>query len=439
MTARELALKVLVGVEKGQGLSDSLIKDEFDRAGLKAVDRALARELVAGVLRNRSLLDWILGGSLRKGIGSLSPAEANILRLGAYQLCLMDRVPDFAAVDESVRLSKRFARRGVVGLTNAVLRDIIEKRPRLRKPSSGDPVSDLAILWSHPRWLVKRWIDRLGAEETAQLLEIDNRPAPVCLWPNLLRTDLECLIRELEAGGFQPRRHPLVPEALELGRPAGIFDHRIFKDGHFYLQDPAAQLVGRLVDPKPGQSVLDVCAAPGGKACWTASRGRDVVVVAADLSRAKMGSLAQNAFRLGLGNILVVCSDGLFPCYNRQFDTVLIDAPCSGLGVLRRRLDLRWRITEKDIARLAGLQARLLRAVAQLVRPGGALIYATCTLTAEENQGQVSKFLEDNREFHLEPADARVPIQAVSNGMLEAWPHRLGTDGAFAARMIRIK
>ncbi len=437
MNARELALRVLVKADSGRGLSDVLIRDEFERAGLSPEDRALARELVAGVLRNRSLLDWMLDGSLKKGMASLSTAEANILRLGACQLCLMDRVPDYAVVDGSVRLSKRFARKGIVGLTNAVLRDIIKKRPRGFKPSTGDPLKDLAIAWSHPEWLVRRWRDSLGLKETAELLEFDNKPAPILLWANPLRIDRDRLISELESGGFQPRPHHLLPDAVELGRPAGIFGHRLFASGHFYLQDTAAQLVGLLMDPRPGQTILDVCAAPGGKACWAASRGPDITVAAADTSWSRLKLVRQNATRLGLGNVLPLCGDGLMPPFRCQFDSVLVDAPCSGLGVLRRRLDLRWRVNEEDIVRLAGLQARLLEVASHWVRPGGALVYATCTLTSEENQEQVARFLESHPDFILDPAEGRLPQAAVTGGMLEVWPHRLGTDGAFAARLTR--
>jgi 16S rRNA (cytosine967-C5)-methyltransferase len=198
-------------------------------------------------------------------------------------------------------------------------------------------------------------------------------------------------------------------------------------------------MVGLLLDPRPGEMILDICAAPGGKACWAASRGPGITVAAADTSSSRLRLVRQNAARLGLGNILTLCGDGLHPPFRRQFHSVLVDAPCSGLGVLRRRLDLRWRIKEEDIGRLAGLQARLLEAASHCVRPGGALVYATCTLTSEENQEQVAKFLEGHPDFSLEPAEGRLPAAAVSGGMMEAWPHRLGADGAFAARLMRKK
>jgi len=438
MTARESALRVLVRAERGQGLSDGLIRDEFDRAGLGREDRALARELVAGVLRNRSRLDWLLDGSLKMGVGSLSEYEANILRMGAYQLAMLDRVPAYAAVDESVRLSKRFARKGVIGLTNAVLRDIIKKGARGRMVSTGDPARDLSIERSHPEWLVRRWLAQLGPEGTAELLEADNLPAPVFVWPNPRRTDRLRLASELEAGGFEPRPHRHVPEALEIGRPSGLFEHELFLNGHLYVQDPGAQLAGRLLEVRPGQRILDLCAAPGGKACWAASREPDALVVAVDSSRDKMGLISGNAARLGLENIAPVCGDALSFAARGQFDTVLVDAPCSGLGVLRRRLDLRWRVKEADITRLAGLQSKILDNAASLVRPGGALVYCTCTVTPEENQEQVSGFLARHDGFRLDPAEGYLPAETARDGVLQAWPHRHGTDGAFAARLIRI-
>jgi 16S rRNA (cytosine967-C5)-methyltransferase len=350
---------------------------------------------------------------------------------------MMDRIPDYAAVDECVRLSKRYARKAAIGLTNAVLRDIIKKGAKGRKPSTGDPVRDLAIEYSHPEWLVKRWLAQLGTQGAAELLEVDNRTAPVFVWPNPGRTNLTRLFSDLEAAGFEPRHHPLVSEAVELGRPAGIFEHPLFADGHLYLQDPGAQLVGRLLDLKPGQRLLDLCAAPGGKACWAAGRHPSISVTAVDSSRNKIHLLTGNAARLGLDNILPVCGDAVDFSVRRKFDAVLVDAPCSGLGVLRRRLDLRWRIREDDIGRLAGIQSRILDNAALLVRPGGALVYSTCTLTPEENQEQVAGFLDSHRDFEIDAADRLLPPGTAQTGMLQTWPHLQGTDGAFAARLIR--
>lgn len=437
MTARELALRVLVMAERGQGLSDGLIRDEFERAGLGREDRALARELVAGVLRNRSRLDWMLDGSLKKGVASLTVPEANILRLGAYQLSMLERVPDYAAVDESVRLSKRFARKGVIGLTNAVLRDIIKKGREAGPVDTGDGIRNLAVKHSHPEWLVRRWVAELGPQGAEALMEADNRPAPAFIWANPRRTERRELISRLESGGFEPRPHPLVADAVELVKPAGVFDHPTFAQGHFYLQDPGAQLVGLMLDAGQGRTILDLCAAPGGKACWAASREPGATVLAVDSSRAKTGRVAGNAARLGLDNLLPVCGDGLDFAARRPFDTVLVDAPCSGLGVLRRRLDLRWRVREEDIERLAGLQGRLLDSAASLVRPGGLLVYSTCTLAPEENHGQVAGFLARHPDFKLDPADGLMPPGTVRDGMLQTWPHLHGMDGAFAARLRR--
>lgn len=437
MTARELALRVLVKAERGEALSDGLLRDEFARAGLGREDRALARELTAGVLRHRSRLDWALDGSLKRGVASLTVPEANILRLGVYQLAMLDRVPAYAAVDESVRLSKRFARKGVIGLTNAVLRDIIKKRAWEREITTGDPARDLAVKHSHPEWLARRWLAQLGPEGAEALLEADNRPAPVFVWANPRRTSLRQLLADLEAGGFEPKPHHLLPEAVEIGCPYGLFAHELFARGHLYAQDPSAQMAGMLLGAEPGRMVLDLCAAPGGKACWAASREPEALVVAVDSSRDKMGLISGNAARLGLENIAPVCGDALNFAVRGQFDAVLVDAPCSGLGVLRRRLDLRWRVKEADITRLAGLQSKILDNAASLVRPGGALVYCTCTVAAEENSGQVDAFLEGHPDFALDPAGGYLPAEAVAVGMMQTWPHLDGMDGAFGARMVR--
>lgn len=437
MTARELALRVLVKAERGEALSDGLLRDEFARAGLGREDRALARELTAGVLRHRSRLDWVLDGSIKRGVASLTVPEANILRLGVYQLAMLDRVPAYAAVDESVRLSKRFARKGVIGLTNAVLRDIIKKRAWERGISTGDPAHDLAVKHSHPEWLARRWLAQLGPEGAKALLEADNRPAPVFVWANPRRTSLRQLLADLVAGGFEPKTHHLLPEAVEVGRPYGLFEHELFAGGHLYAQDPSAQMAGMLLGAEPGRMVLDLCAAPGGKACWAAGRHPGTAVAAADIGRDKAAVIAGNAARLGLENVLVLCGDALdFPS-RHLFDAVLVDAPCSGLGVLRRRLDLRWRVEEADVGRLAKLQAAMLERAAALVRPGGALVYCTCTVASEENSGQVDAFLERHPDFALDPAGGYLPEEAVAGGMMQTWPHLHGMDGAFGARLVR--
>jgi len=445
MTPRELALRILVNWQGGRrGGGDPSSEDtKLDLnsakgfAALQGRDRDLARELVNGVLRNLSLLDWVLEQSLAKGWGDLTLYERNILRLGAYQLLFLDRMPHYAAVDQSVRLSRQYGRRKTVGLTNAVLRDIIKKRYSSLYIESGDPVRDLSVRYSHPQWLVKRWIDELGLQEAESLLAADNRPSQVTasVHPGRM-TDRE-LCNRLEQAGFCPRPHDLVPGAIVMGKPEGLFTHRLFLEGYLHIQDAASQLVGRLLNPMPKDIVLDMCAAPGGKACWLAMHNPQTTIVAADISRRRLGMVRENQNRLGLDNIFLVAADGLgFPA-GRLFDAVLLDAPCSGLGTLKRRLDLRWRILESDIVRLASLQRSLLESAAKLVRPGGTLIYSTCTLAREENQDQVEGFLAEHPEFGLVDITKRLPPGAASGVFMQTWPQRHDLDGMFAAMMQR--
>lgn len=445
MTPRELALRSLVHIEsQGRGGDDSSEDDPkiniVPLQSLKTLsgrDRDLARELVNGVLRNRSLLDWVLKQSLARGSDDLTPYEQNILRLGAYQLLFLDRIPHYAAVDQSVRLSKRFGRHKTVGLTNAVLRDIIKKRPRSLNIKSGDSVRDLSIKYSHPEWLVKRWVVELGPQEAERLLAADNRPAQVTASAHPGKTTDRELCDQLEKDGFCPRLHALAPGALVIEKPEGLFGHRLFLEGFLHIQDAASQLVGRLLDPALEARVLDMCAAPGGKACWLAMHHPRIILVAADISRRRLRMIRDNRARLGLNNILLLCADGLKYQSGRRFDAVLLDAPCSGLGTLRRRLDLRWRIKEADIQRLASLQQGLLESASRLVRPGGILIYSTCTLAREENQGQIERFLAGHPEFKPINIEDQLPLGLADGYYMQTWPQRHDMDGMFAVKLQR--
>ncbi|MRR09089.1 16S rRNA (cytosine(967)-C(5))-methyltransferase RsmB [bacterium] len=432
MDARTAALKVLAGSELGAAKSDELLAEQLSSPGLKPVDRALARELVSGVLRSRGRLDHVLDRSLKQGLGSLTAWERNNLRLGLYQLSSLDRIPQSAAVNESVKLARRFGRQGTIGLTNAVLRDIIRKRSWTKPLDIADSYRRLAVEHSHPEWLTKRWIAELGEDQATALLAAGNREAPVTVRPNRSRTTTESLQRVLAESGFEPRRNGLVDGALDIGRPAGLTASPEFRQGLFYIQDAAAQLVGALAAAAAGPLNLDLCCSPGGKLTTMAEAAAPgSLTVGADISLAKLARVRQNLSRLGIGGVPLVCADAARFAVRRLFDLVLADVPCSGLGVLRRRLDLRWRIVPEDVARLAGLQAAILDAAADLVAPGGHLLYSTCTLTPEENERQVDRFLGVHPEFQAIVPD--LPDRFRQGPYLYLWPHRHGADGAFAA------
>ncbi|MBI4727796.1 16S rRNA (cytosine(967)-C(5))-methyltransferase RsmB [candidate division TA06 bacterium] len=440
MESREIALKVLSKADTDVSYYDQALKKYLDDSQLSLPDRALAHELTAGVLRHRMWLDWVLDQSLTKGMKSLTPWEQNILRLGLYQIAKLDRIPPFAAVNESVNLSKRYGRKSTIGLTNAVLRDIIRHQRHLKPIRSGDKTRDLSIEYSHPLWLVKRWLKELGEEETKSLLQANNRQARVIIRPNRLKTGVLELQEKLRSSGFKASANKYISTALEVENPAVLADDPLFGQGYFYFQDPSGQAVSLLAQAGPGNAVLDLCAAPGGKASAALERMKDSgLLLAVDLSEQKLSLIKENFTRLGLKSYSLICADAANFVSRKKFDLVLIDAPCSGLGALRRRLDIRWRIKEQDIVRLARLQFNILNNAAGLVKPGGAMVYSTCTLTPEENRGTIKKFLAKNPEFILDDAGQFISQELVKDGFFSSWPHLHGMDGAFAARLLKAK
>jgi 16S rRNA (cytosine967-C5)-methyltransferase len=349
-----------------------------------------------------------------------------------YQIAYLDRIPHSAAVNESVKLAKRYSRPGTIGLTNAVLRDIIRSTRWAKPLDIADSYAKLSVEYSHPEWLVRKWIDQIGIEETIALLAANNRPAPVTIRVNRRKTTPEALFQILAESGFEPGRNALVETALDVGHPAGLAGSEPFRQGLFYIQDAAAQAASSLVSALPGQWALDLCAAPGGKlSAMAETMAGGGLLVGADIGTRKLARVRQNLSRLGMSGVHLVCADAVTVAVREKFEWVLADVPCSGLGVLRRRLDLRWRITPEDIPRLAGLQAAILDNAATLVKPGGRVVYSTCTLVPEENERQIERFLERHGDFAVRPP--ALPEAMLQGAFLSLWPHRHGSDGAFAA------
>lgn len=440
MSARETALEILSDIDKGTELSDRVLKRYFSQTKLSPLDKNLARELVAGVLRQRAKLDWLLNGSLKKGLCSLKPIEVNILRMGLYQVAYLDKIPAFAAVNESVKLVKLFGRKEIIGLTNAVLRDIIRSKRYLKRPDTGDKALDAGIEYSHPVWLVKRWVKQFGWDDALKLLEFNNSPASITIRTNRLKTTTVDLFKDLQAGGFDPETIPFVSTAIRILKPSGLVDSELFVRGHFYFQDPSAQAAGMLYHTQRGFNILDLCAAPGGKAGQALEQsGNNAELTAVEISQSKFRNIKENFDRLGYSSYRIVCGDATDIAFRKGFDLVLADVPCTGLGVIRRRLDLRWRIAEADIERMAALQKRILENAAVMVKPEGVLVYSTCTVTPEENRDQIETFLSCHPEFELDPAEKYIAPQLTRNGYLETRPHLHHMDGAFAARLIKRK
>jgi 16S rRNA (cytosine967-C5)-methyltransferase len=371
---------------------------------------------------------------VRGGLAKLDPDLIDLLRLGAYQLLSMGSVPAYAAIGQTVELTKRRHGIGASKLANAVLRRLDRERERLVVAVPEDPVEALALEHSHPRWLVARWIARWGADETRQLLEANNREAPLVARPyHVVREQLEAM---LEGAGVTVADAPLVPDSLVLTAGVGAMTELgAFKQGLFHLQDPASTLVTRYAAIPTGAQVADLCAAPGGKTLELARTAS--VVFAGDASLARLPRVRDNVRRLDASNVVPFVGDARFPAV-AGMDAVLIDVPCTGTGTFRRHPDARWRLRVSDLAVLPAAQRSILRAAASAVRPGGLLVYSTCSLETEENDAQIESFLSDNPDWRLEPPpEGVVPAAVLDAGRLRVLPQRHGTDGAFAARLRR--
>jgi 16S rRNA (cytosine967-C5)-methyltransferase len=425
--ARALALRLLCDFEATGAPLDHYLEDLAERLP-EPLDRRFARHLVLGVVRWQARLDWILGRFMRRPLASCAPAVRQLLRLGAFQLLHLDKVPPRAAVHTSVELAKRHAPRGVPELVNAVLRRVAAAAPAPPLPEPGEDLAGhLAVCHSHPRWLVERWLDRWGRAATEALLRADNQPPP--LYVRLSRP----------GAGPPPEARPAgpLPGYCALEDSEAFFQSAAFRQGHCQVQDLNAGLPAALLQPRPGERVLDACSAPGGKATQLASLMQDQgLVVAADLSPRRLGKVRQNQQRLGLRSLRLLAEDARSG-QSGPFDRVLLDAPCSATGTLARHPDVRWRKHAEQLPLLSGAQyAMLCRSFARL-RPGGVLVYSTCSLEAEENDAVVERFLGATPAAHLEPAAPFFPGQPWAGAYVQTLPGREPGDGCFAARIRR--
>ncbi len=438
---RAVAHDVLVRVETTEAFADVLLAARLRSSVVSALDRSFVTRLVYGTLAWQGRLDHHLGGLVRMPLARLEPAVRAALRLGLYQLLFLDRVPAYAAVDGSVRLA-RAAGRGAAGLVNAVLRGAATAgRDGLPLPDAGaDPVERLSVEWSHPRWLVERWAAEVGWDELPRLLAADNHRGPTSVRANTLVTSRDALLAELVAGGIAAAASRWACDGVVIGHGAArLRALPAWREGRLAFQGEVSQLVTPLLALANGARVLDACAAPGGKACHAAALlGGTGLVLALDPRPGGVRRIAAEAARLGAGCVRPVAGDARRPPLRESFDAVLVDAPCSGLGTLRRHPELRWRRRPEDIPRLAALQHAILAGVAPLVRPGGSLVYAVCTISREETEDVIGALCATEPRFVVEPVGAGTSTPAAlasPDGFLRSFPHRHGLDGFFAARL----
>jgi len=408
----------------GSGWIEDLLDAELGKGALAPADRGLVQELAFGVIRWQSSLDWLIARKTDER--PQKPSLKILLRLALYQLFWLDRIPDHAAVHESVQLARDLGFASQSGFINAVLRNCLRERNTLEQELQGLKEHSPHLGYSHPGWLCDRWLQRWDREKVRSLLEWNNTAPPVFVRVNTLKSTSENLAQQFEREGvlFTPRSFDWVPGDIvfELRSHPSLASLPSFREGMFYVQDPSTLLAVRVLNPQPGETILDLCAAPGGKATMIAqlmeNRG---AVIAHDVEINRLKLISENATRLGASGVKATSPAELAALGTAtQFDRILVDAPCSNTGVMRRRVELRWRIQPSEIERLREVQLQLLRQAATLLKPGGTLVYSTCSLEPEENGGVVGEFLATG------PGFTRVSERSL-------FPFNDGTDGAFVS------
>ena len=436
---RGAAVRLLNRVERSDSYLDRVLDAELRNSELSDLDKGLLTELVHGVLRWQNKLDWVLNGFSH---GNFQKSEVNIkntLRVALYQILFLDRIPHAAAVNEAVELIKRIRGDKVGGLVNAVLRNIIRNIEGIRYPDpTEDYVQYLSVMYSHPHWMVKRWMKRFGREETQKMLVANNERPGLSLRINRLKAQSAEFHTMLDQQHITYTPSSITDFFVKAKSLTRIGQMELFRRGFFTIQDESAILPCLLLAPRPGERVIDLCAAPGGKTTAIAEMMKNEgEILAIDKYEVKLISIKSACDRLGLHNVKLMALDAS-TLESEQADKVLLDAPCSGLGVLMKKPDIKWKREITDIIKMAKVQRELMDNAARLVRPGGVLVYSTCTTEPEENQEIVTRFLSEHPGFATEDARQFVSPGLVNDsGVVETFPHRHGMDGSFAVRLVK--
>jgi 16S rRNA (cytosine967-C5)-methyltransferase len=435
---REAAMDLLTAIEKNQSYSNLLLNSTIEKNKLASIDIGLLTELTYGTLQRRMALDYFLKPFI-KNSKKLENWVLQLLRITLYQMVYLDKIPDRAAIYEAVEIAKKRGHKGISGMVNGVLRSIQrEGLPSLE--GVENPIERLAIETSHPEWLVSRWVDQFGFEKTKEMCEI-NLTAPLqTARVNLTKTTIRECVEDLDEEGFQIERSPIIPEAIRSLKGNLAFS-RAFKNGLITIQDESSMLASYALGALENEIVLDACAAPGGKSTHIAETMKNTgEVISLDLHEHKVKLIKDNANRLGLKNIKTIAMDSRSAGEHfeaESFDRILLDAPCSGLGVMRRKPDMKYTKKEQDIYQLSSIQQKLLQSVSALVKKGGILVYSTCTVDKEENENTVRAFMQNNPQFEEDiQFKQRMPeaIQPlITGGFLQILPQDFGSDGFFIA------
>jgi len=448
LSARRIALEVLYKIGVKGAYSRIALDSALSTHELSKQDRALVTELVYGVIRHLNTLDWVLNTySSNRKIEEFSPYVRNILRLGAYQLMYLDRIPAYAAINESAEMSKEFEHSGIVSIVNAVLRAVSDNVNDIIYPDPQKNLSYyLSIKYSHPQWLITRWLSRLGEKETIQLCEVNNQAPPLTIRTNTLKTAREELIRILEEEDLGVEESLVAPKGLKIRDFVSLTQLESFRNGLFTVQGESSQLISYILAPQPGETVLDACAAPGGKTTHMAELMKNTgSIIALDIRKPRLEMIKENCIRLGITNVKAEFLDATkaSSLYSKKVDRCLVDAPCSSLGIIQSQPEVRWnRDYRETLVKMPQLQSAILDDVCLCVKPKGVLVYAVCSLEPEEGEKVIEKFLKERPLFHLESVKPYLPLSKEElvdeNGFLRIYPYRHHMDGMFACRMVRM-
>ncbi len=443
-SARAVALKVLYDIEKDKAYLKNSLDKNISEYDLISREKALCTELAYGVTRWKSLLDYNISEYSRLKSGKLSIWIKNILRMGMYQLFLTDKIPESASVNESVILAKKFGHKASAGFVNAVLRNA--QRNGMRLPEKGDFERFLSVKYSHPEWMVRKWRSRWDDDFVSRLLDANNKPKGLTIRVNTEKVTPNDLKRVLFEQGIASEAGRYFSDALILKNPSGIASINEFAAGYFQVQDEAAMLAVSILNPQQGELIIDVCAAPGGKTVHISHLMKNNGnVIAFDIYDHKLRMIEDNCRRMGIKNVITLLHDAskTNEAYAGKADRVLVDAPCTGLGTIRHKPDIKWSRKAEDITELSVLQLAILNASSKYVKKGGCIVYSTCTTEYEENNMVVKEFIKQNSSFAISDIKDCIPDELAGSvdkdGTISVYPHVNGTDGFFTARMIRVK
>jgi len=444
MNSREIILKILIDINTNGAYSNISINKHLEK-NKKIENENFIREVVYGVLENKKYIDYIISQVSSIRIEKIQSLTLEILRMGVYQVIFMDRIPDRAAVNETVNLSKKYGHKGIVGFVNGVLRNISKNKEKLMIVKNKDKLTYLSIKYSYPKWMIENWIKEYGYEFTEKLCKGNNSRPKLNIRVNTLKISRDQLLDIFSSYGYIVYKTKYAKDGLIIDNPRRITSLEEYRNGYFIIQDESSMLVSQTIDPKEGSLVLDLCSAPGGKSTHMAQiMNNSGKIISRDIYSHKLHLVQENAHRLGIDIIETEIFDAtkFDEKFREKADYCIIDAPCSGLGIIRRRPEIKWNRKEEDIQELTKIQWEIINNAKSYLKPGGVMVYSTCTISKEENEDMVNKFLLENSQFKLigfeDKFNYKKNIEKAKDGYVQLFPHIHNTDGFFIAKFKKI-